>query len=241
MEKWDLYDAEGRLLNQTMYRGGKVPEGCYHRVVEAIFLNSRGEILLQKRSLHKKLYPEILWYLTGGAVLAGESVEEACIREVKEEMGFVPDMKNARLIHHCVVDGLGFIRDVFLIFQDMPIENMHFQQDEVDDAMWLFPEDIPSEPAEWQAFSFMPHLKEVFPFLQLESMRIRIPCGVYRHYKGRHYRVTGLALHSETTEPMVIYRALYGTEEMWVRPAAMWNETVMVNGMPVHRFQITGE
>ena len=228
MEKWDLYDAEGRLLNQTMYRGGKVPEGCYHRVVEAIFLNSRGEILLQKRSLHKKLYPEILWYLTGGAVLAGESVEEACIREVKEEMGFVPDMKKARLIHHCVVDGLGFIRDVFLIFQDMPIENMHFQQDEVDDAMW-------------QAFSFMPHLKEVFPFLQLESMRIRIPCGVYRHYKGNYYRVTGLALHSETTEPMVIYRALYGTEEMWVRPAAMWNETVMVNGMPVHRFQITDE
>ncbi|MDD6684170.1 MAG: DUF1653 domain-containing protein [Clostridiales bacterium] len=72
-------------------------------------------------------------------------------------------------------------------------------------------------------------------------MRIRIPKGIYRHYKGNSYRVEGLALHSETLEPMVIYRALYGTGEMWVRPAKMWNEMVSVNGEMVPRFAWSGE
>ena len=239
MEKWDLYDAEGNLLNRTMYRGEKVPEGCRHRVVEVLFLNSRGETLLQKRALRKKLYPNILWYPTGGAVQAGETVEEACVREVAEELGFVPDMNGAKLLHHQVEHT--FIRDVFLICQDMPVEEMRFQPDEVDDAKWLLPEQIPTEPEEWQAFSFMPHLKEIFPFLLLESMRIRIPCGLYQHYKGNSYRVLGLCLHSETVEPMVIYQALYGTKETWVRPASMWNETVTVNGQAMRRFRKTDE
>lgn len=234
MEIWDLYDAEGRLTGNTMIRGEKVPEGMYHRVVEAVFLNSRGEILLQKRSLRKMLYPDILWYPTGGAVVAGESVEEACKREVAEELGFLPDMTQAKLLHHRVEKT--FIRDVFLIEQDMPVENMRFQEGEVDDARWLLPENISSGEEE-RAFSFMPHLQEILPFLVLESMRMRIPLGRYRHYKGNEYRVLGLGLHSENTEPMVIYCALYGTAETWVRPASMWNETVMVNGSPVRRFQ----
>ena len=235
MELWDLYDAEGRLTGETMMRGEKVPNGRYHRVVEAIFLNSHGEILLQKRALQKMLHPGILWYPTGGAVLAGETVEQACIREVQEELGFVPDMENARLLHHRVEHR--FIRDVFLIFQEVDVKRMRFQEGEVDDALWLFPEDIPDQPEAWQAFSYMPHLKECRPFLQLESMRQRIHCGLYRHYKGNRYRVEGLCLHSETMEPMVIYQALYGTKEMWVRPAAMWNEEVMIGGQPVRRFQ----
>lgn len=235
-EMWDLYDAEGRLTGETMLRGEKVPQERYHRVVEALFLNSRGEILLQKRALRKKLYPNILWYPTGGAVLAGETIQQACVREVQEELGFVPDMENARLLHHKVEQT--FIRDVFLIRQDVPVESMHFQPEEVDGALWLLPEDIPCEPGEWEAFSFMPHLREILPFLKLESMRRRIPCGLYRHYKGNMYRVDGLCLHSETLEPMVIYQALYGTKEMWVRPASMWNEAVSTEGLSVCRFQI---
>ena len=64
-----------------------------------------------------------------------------------------------------------------------------------------------------------------------------IKLGKYRHFKGNEYRVIGIASHSETLEPMVIYQALYGTKEMWVRPAAMWNETVTVHGKTVHRFE----
>jgi len=50
--------------------------------------------------------------------------------------------------------------------------------------------------------------------------------GRYRHFKGKEYQVIGLATHSETLEPMVVYRALYGEGGFWVRPAAMWNERV---------------
>jgi len=50
--------------------------------------------------------------------------------------------------------------------------------------------------------------------------------GIYRHFKGNRYEVIGMAKHSETMEPMVVYRALYGEGGLWVRPAAMWNEHV---------------
>ena len=50
--------------------------------------------------------------------------------------------------------------------------------------------------------------------------------GIYQHFKGNRYEVIGLASHSETMEPMVVYRALYGERGLWVRPAAMWNEIV---------------
>lgn len=60
--------------------------------------------------------------------------------------------------------------------------------------------------------------------------------GRYRHFKGREYEVLFLATHSETLEPMVVYRALYGEQGVWVRPAAMWSEQVMKDGEMVSRF-----
>jgi hypothetical protein len=50
--------------------------------------------------------------------------------------------------------------------------------------------------------------------------------GKYRHFKGGEYELIGIASHSETLEPMVVYRALYGEKGLWVRPAAMWTEQV---------------
>ena len=61
--------------------------------------------------------------------------------------------------------------------------------------------------------------------------------GIYRHFKGNLYEVIGTASHSETLEPMVVYRALYGEGGLWVRPAAMWNETVEKEGYTGPRFQ----
>ncbi len=60
--------------------------------------------------------------------------------------------------------------------------------------------------------------------------------GRYRHYKGREYRVVGLARHSETLEPLVVYQALYGEHGLWVRPAAMFVETISTAHGPVPRF-----
>ena len=69
-----------------------------------------------------------------------------------------------------------------------------------------------------------------------EQAAAEIPCGLYRHFKGNHYKVLSIGRHSETEEPMVVYQALYGGYGIWIRPAAMWNETVERDGNRYQRF-----
>ena len=66
--------------------------------------------------------------------------------------------------------------------------------------------------------------------------------GIYKHYKGNKYELVAVARHSETLEDMIVYKALYGDGEYWVRPASMWNETVILpNGSKVKRFEFICE
>ncbi len=66
---------------------------------------------------------------------------------------------------------------------------------------------------------------------------IETPKGLYRHYKGLMYEVLGTVRHSESLEPMTLYRALYGERGMWVRPAAMFEEEVVIDGLRQPRFE----
>ena len=65
--------------------------------------------------------------------------------------------------------------------------------------------------------------------------------GKYRHFKGGEYELLFVASHSETLEPMVVYRALYGDGGVWVRPASMWLEIVDKDGYHGPRFQYLSE
>jgi len=65
---------------------------------------------------------------------------------------------------------------------------------------------------------------------------IETPPGRYRHYKGGDYEVIATARHSETLEAMTLYRALYGAKGLWVRPAAMFRESVLIEGVERPRF-----
>ena len=65
--------------------------------------------------------------------------------------------------------------------------------------------------------------------------------GYYRHYKNLLYQVLGTVRHSESLEPMTLYKALYGEQGMWVRRAAMFNENVEINGVVQPRFAWVGE
>ena len=65
---------------------------------------------------------------------------------------------------------------------------------------------------------------------------VTTPPGLYRHYKGNLYEVVDTVRHSETCEPMTLYRALYGERGLWVRPAAMFEETVLAEGIRQPRF-----
>ena len=70
---------------------------------------------------------------------------------------------------------------------------------------------------------------------------LKLPRGIWEHYKGNRYLLLGVAYHSETLEPMVVYRALYGEGALWVRPASMWQESVTVDGRSLPRFRLVEE
>ena len=64
------------------------------------------------------------------------------------------------------------------------------------------------------------------------------PLGIYRHYKGNLYQLLHIARHSETEEPLAVYRALYGDYGVWVRPLAMFTESVATEQGNVARFAL---
>jgi len=68
--------------------------------------------------------------------------------------------------------------------------------------------------------------------------QVTVSRGIYRHYKGSLYQVLHTAQHSETEESLVVYRCLYGEYGVWVRPLAMFVETVIVEGKKVPRFEL---
>ena len=70
---------------------------------------------------------------------------------------------------------------------------------------------------------------------------IQTPPGLYRHYKGGMYAVLATTRHSESLEPMTLYRALYGAHGRWVRPAAMFGEMVLWEGVQQSRFTRIGD
>lgn len=79
--------------------------------------------------------------------------------------------------------------------------------------------------------------------VMVKSMRTRsaVKTGVYRHYKGQDYQVFAVARHSETEEPLVVYRCLYGDYSLWVRPLVMFQETVTIDGEVIPRFDYVGD
>ncbi len=70
---------------------------------------------------------------------------------------------------------------------------------------------------------------------------MELTCGRYRHYKGNEYEVIGVAKHTETEEDFVVYRALYGEGGLWLRPLAMFLETVQLGDQRVPRFAYIGK
>ena len=72
--------------------------------------------------------------------------------------------------------------------------------------------------------------------MQFEEAVCTILPGRYRHFKGGEYELIGIARHSETEEPMAVYKALYGDGGVWCRPAGMWNERIIRDGISYRRF-----
>lgn len=75
----------------------------------------------------------------------------------------------------------------------------------------------------------------------MANLNNEVKIGRYRHYKGKEYEVLGVARHSETLEEFVVYRALYGEGQLWVRPKKMFLEKVTLDGEEIPRFSYINE
>ena len=134
MEQWDAYDRLRRSMGYTIQRGAAKRRGEMNLVVHIAYYNSRGEILVQRRADDKDYKPGI-WAFTAGAVIAGETSAQACVRETKEELGFLPDMETAMLpISFMTPDA--FV-DVYAIHADVELSDMRLQKSEVAQVAWL--------------------------------------------------------------------------------------------------------
>ncbi len=141
-EIWDVYDINENKLNKKVERDdGMLQEGEYHLSVDVWIVNSRKQFLIQKRSPSKRLFPDMWECSAGGAVVSGETSYQACIREVYEELGIEIDMKNAKMVHK-FVRNKNALMNVWLVQQNINLEDIKLQEEEVADVKYASVEDI---------------------------------------------------------------------------------------------------
>lgn len=139
MEIWDLYDKNRRPLNRTHIRGEKMAPGEYHFVVETWTVNSKNQALVTFRDPRKESYPN-KWENTGGCVLAGETVRQGAIRELREETGIIAD--ESELIYLGSSMEVTAITDIFMLRRDLSISELTMQEGETVCAKWVSIEEL---------------------------------------------------------------------------------------------------
>lgn len=139
MELWDVYDQCMQKTGRTHVRGVPLEEGDYHLIVHVYPINSKGEILIQKRADTVKTKPG-LWATTGGSVIAGEDFFAGCKRELKEELGLTATEENTRLI--AMMQKPNRFRAVWLVRTEAAVSDLSLQKEEVADAKWATPDTI---------------------------------------------------------------------------------------------------
>ena len=144
MEYLDVLDKSGAKTGESKPRNLVHRDGDWHRTVHVWIINSRKEILLQKRSQQREKYPN-MWHISAaGHVLAGDDSVTAAIKEVKEELGINIEAKDIKLLfstHKSSSPKPEFIenefQDVFLIIKDIDIGQITFDTSEVADAKFF--------------------------------------------------------------------------------------------------------
>ena len=148
MEYFDVLNENGEFTGRVESRDVCHKEGLWHRANYGFIFNKNGDVLLQKRSKNKKLWPD-LWDITaGGHVLSGEWGYQALIREVNEELGIVLEENDIKyLVGSTSVNINGDVinkhfNECFIISKDIDISDIALQEDEVSDIRWFTKEEI---------------------------------------------------------------------------------------------------
>ncbi len=133
-EYWDLYDEAGQQTGEKHLRGTKVPEGRFHKVVHIWIQNSKGELLMQKRSDKVDNCPGV-WATTGGSVQAGEEPHVTAVRELEEELGIIVP---AEELQYCLmVRRPNAYCYIYVLRKNIQVEELTLQECEVAAAEWM--------------------------------------------------------------------------------------------------------
>jgi len=131
----DIYDENEKKTGRTLIRHKEfLKPGEYLVAVQAVILNSKNEILISLRSPLKIKYP-LKWECNGGALLSGEDVKEAIVREISEELGIRLNKEDA--IHLKTVKDSYRFKEVFLFQKDVDIKDIRFTDEESIEAKWV--------------------------------------------------------------------------------------------------------
>lgn len=147
-EYFDVLNEFGLFTGKIATREECHEKGLWHRAVYGFVFNNNGDVLLQKRSANKKLWPN-LWDVTaGGHVLAGEFGTQALIREIKEEIGIeVVEDEVKYLVGSTSINIKGNIinkhfNECYIVTKDVDISETKLQEEEVSDIRWFTKEEI---------------------------------------------------------------------------------------------------
>ncbi|MGE5627312.1 MAG: NUDIX hydrolase [Solirubrobacterales bacterium] len=140
MELLDIYNENREKTGRTVERGTHVCSGDFILVVHVWIVNSKGEYLIQKRQPWKKPYPNLWDCATAGAAALGDDSAMAAYRESKEELGIDIDMTRAEMLF---TDKFSFgFDDIWLVKQNINIEDITLQTEEVANIRWASEKDI---------------------------------------------------------------------------------------------------
>jgi len=141
VEIWDILDENGNETGETMQKGDSIvwKPGIYHRGADVWIINSKKEILIQKRSIQKKLEPNV-WAMTGGSVIKGETPLETLKRETFEELGINLNIDNAIKIHHYKTGNVWL--EEYVVMQEVNLDKVIMQNEEVSDVRFATFEEI---------------------------------------------------------------------------------------------------
>ena len=138
-EEWDIYDIDRKKTGKIAKRDDedKLEQGEYHIIVNAVILNSKGEILLSRRAPFKK--NPLFWECAGGSIKKGETSLEGMLRELKEELGLVFDKKEAIHLAELRRDKVPCdFKDLWLFKRDIDIASeVSFEDEESIDAKFV--------------------------------------------------------------------------------------------------------
>lgn len=132
-EYWDIYDEKRVFQNRTIRRGDAFKDGEYYVCCEVWFQNSKGAMLITQRHPNKKAGG--LWEFLGGGVLAGETTEQAAVREVKEEIGIIIAANELSLLY--IHKDRNYFMDIYVVKKDIAIQSIVLNENETVNAKWV--------------------------------------------------------------------------------------------------------